>query len=159
MKTVQTIRTNKELADMLDDTKWAAHFNRDEIEMIASHMNVVLYNAGDVIFQEGDDEHYMAFIIDGEVEIRKQSSDETEKIIVTLSRRTHFGEMAFIDDQTRSATAVAKKGVTLLVLTRDNFDCLCDFQPTLGIKILKLIARLISDRLRMTTGRLVYVRS
>jgi CRP-like cAMP-binding protein len=148
-----------ELANMLDDTKWGHYFERYEIENIASYMTLMECAAGEVIFGEGDREHYMAFIVEGEVDIRKESSDNTERIVVTLTRRTHFGEMAFIDDEPRSATAVARTQVTLLVLSKDNFENLLEFQPKLGIKILKLIARLISQRLRETTGKLVFVRS
>jgi len=66
--------------------------------------------------------------------------------------------MAFIDEQSRSASAYAKDSVSLLLLTRENFEALIEARPKIGIKMLKLIARMISDRLRSTTGKWVYLR-
>ena len=54
------------------------------------------------------------------------------------------------------AGKIVRKDLTKLVLiTRNNFDKLTEEQPTLGVKILKKIARLMSLRLRQTTGVLV----
>lgn len=149
----------KEIANMLDDTTWGECFTRDEVEFVAKYMSVQFYEAGEIIFRQGDHQNYMAFIVDGEVDIVKESADSLEKIVVTLSRRTHFGEMSFVDDEPRSATALARTDVTLLVMSSINFENMIDDHPKLGIKILRNIAKLISKRLRMTTGKLVYTRS
>ncbi len=154
----RTVKSNTELANMLDDTNWGHHFDRSEVEHIASYMSLVSYIDGEKIFSEGDRERYMAFIVKGAIDIYKESRDGTEKIVVTLSRRSHFGEMAFIDEQSRSASAYAKNSVSLLLLTRENFEALIEAQPKIGIKMLKLIARMISDRLRSTTGKWVFLR-
>ncbi|MBF0482149.1 MAG: cyclic nucleotide-binding domain-containing protein [Desulfovibrionaceae bacterium] len=151
--------TPPSIADMFDETKWSVNFTRQEIELIASYMSVHAYEPGELIFREGDREHYMAFIVEGCVDILKETSDRTERLLVSLSRSTHFGEMAFVDDEPRSASATARDKTTLLVLSRDNFDCILANQPALGIKMLRNVAKMISQRLRMTTGKLVYFRS
>lgn len=149
----------REIANMLDETTWGECFTRDEVEIIAKYMSVQFYEQEEIIFRQGDHQNYMAFIVDGSVDIVKESADSLEKIVVTLSQRTHFGEMSFVDDEPRSATALARTDVTLLVLSSINFEALIDDFPKLGIKILRNIAKLISKRLRMTTGKLVYTRS
>jgi len=50
--------------------------------------------------------------------------------------------------------AAAEK-VTLVLITKMNFDRLLDKQPLLGIKRFRQIARLISLRLRQTSGILL----
>ncbi|MBF0482202.1 MAG: cyclic nucleotide-binding domain-containing protein [Desulfovibrionaceae bacterium] len=147
------------IADMFDDMNWSVNFTRQEIECIAGYMSVQTYEPGEVIFCEGDRENYMAFIAQGQVDILKENRDCTECVVVTLSRRTHFGEMAFVDDEPRSASAAARDKVTLLVLTLENFECILANQPCLGIKMLRGIASLLSQRLRSTTGQLVYFRT
>ena len=147
-----------ELANMFDDTKWGELFSRRDVETIARHLSLHTYEPGDQIFSEGDKENYMAFIVEGHIEILKESGDLTESILVTLGPRTHFGEMAFIDDEPRSASATARDKVTLLVLSKEHFENILTTDPPLGITMLKNIARLISQRLRSTTGKLVYLR-
>jgi CRP-like cAMP-binding protein len=52
------------------------------------------------------------------------------------------------------ATVVADTDVRLLILQRCEFDRLLDNQPKVAAKILLRIARLLSHRLRETTGQL-----
>lgn len=150
------MKTTQQIADLFDETRWAKDFDRDEVEVIARHMSVHTYSPDEYVFRQGDRQRYMAFIVEGEVDILKESADLTERIVVTLYRRTHFGEMAFIDDEPRSASAVARKHTTLLVLSTEAFDSICEKHPRIGLRMVKNIARILSQRLRMTTGRLVY---
>ncbi len=147
-----------EISNMFDETKWGRDFDRSEVEVIAKYLSLHHYVKGEEIFRQGDKERYMAFIVSGRIDIIKESHDCLEKIVVTLSPRTHFGEMAFIDEEPRSASAVARDEVTLLVLSRESFEHIAATYPAVGIKMLKNIARMISQRLRMTTGKLVYTR-
>lgn len=148
----------KDIANMFDETKWGKDFTRPEVEAIARFMSIHNYDKGQNIFKQGERQSYMAFIVDGRVDILKESLDDLEQIVVTLNPRTHFGEMAFVDDEPRSASATARDDVTLLVLSVDNFERILEQYPAIGIKMLRNIARMISQRLRMTTGKLVYTR-
>ena len=143
------------IADMLDDTLWGREFDRDEVEVISHYLFIHSYKKDEFIFREHDRQDYMAFITSGLVHIVKEREGERPKVISTLKARTHFGEMALIDNEPRSATAMAGQDVSLLVLTADNFEAVLREHPLLGIKILKKVARIISRRLRMTTGMLV----
>ncbi|MBF0482201.1 MAG: cyclic nucleotide-binding domain-containing protein [Desulfovibrionaceae bacterium] len=148
--------TVKVIADMFEEMHWSGDFTRDDAEIIACSLGLHTHEPGDCIFREGDDKNYMAFIAQGHVDIVKKSPDCTERVLVTLGPKTHFGEMAFIDDEPRSASATARDKVTLLILTRDKFDYLVGAYPALGVKMLRSITRLISRRLRQTTGNLAY---
>lgn len=147
------------IANMLDETKWGHEFDREEIEVIALYMSVQSIKKGEYIFRQGDKQNFMAFIIDGKIEIVKESSDSLEIIVVTLLPRTYFGEMSFVDDEPRSASAIAKEESTLLYLSSESFERICLEHPPIAMKILKNIAKMISQRLRMTTGKLVYTRT
>jgi CRP-like cAMP-binding protein len=147
------------IANMLDETKWGHEFDRSEIETIALYMSVQSIKKGEYIFRQGDKQNFMAFIIDGKIEIVKESSDALEIIVVTLLPRTYFGEMSFVDDEPRSASAIAKEESTLLYLSSESFERICVEYPPIAMKILKNIAKMISQRLRMTTGKLVYTRT
>ncbi len=147
------------IADMLDNTKWGKDFTRQEVDMIAKYMSLQHYKEGEHIFEQGDRQNFMAFIVEGKVDIIKESADSLEMIVVTLLPRTYFGEMSFVDDEPRSASAVARGPVTLLFLTTENFERISDDYPKLAFKVMRNIAKIISQRLRMTTGKLVYTRA
>lgn len=156
MSTSELIR---KMADMLDETKWGQDFTRDEVERLAGYMRVKHFLRGEQIFEQGERESYMAFIVKGTIEVLKESADTLETIVVTLHPRTHFGEMSFVDEEPRSATAVAKDDVTLLVLPKERFDAIIREDKDMAIKMLMKIAKTISRRLRTTTGKLVYTRT
>ncbi len=147
------------LADLLDETKWGRDFLREEIEVISRYMNLHSFEKGDYIFKQGERQDFMAFIVEGKIDIIKESADSLEMIVVTLMPSTYFGEMSFVDEEPRSASAVAREDSMLLFLSNENFERITKDHPQLAIKILRNIAKLISQRLRMTTGKLVYTRT
>jgi len=67
------------------------------------------YNAGDVIFRQGDKAEELFVIQSGTVEIRLGN-----RLLDTLPERSIFGEMALIDGAPRSATAIAATDVKLV---------------------------------------------
>ena len=66
-----------------------------------------------------------------------------------------IGEMSLIDGEPRSASVVADVPTTLVVLTGEGFARLSSDVPRLAVKILLKISKLISQRLRQTSGALV----
>ena len=65
------------------------------------------YKKGQVIFKEGDKADCMYDIRWGSVGIYANYGTKEEKLLTKLSTEEFFGEMGLIDDQPRSATAVA----------------------------------------------------
>jgi CRP-like cAMP-binding protein len=63
--------------------------------------------------------------------------------------------MALVDEEPRSASAVAAEEATLVVFTRESLVRLSDKVPALAFKLMQNIAKLISRRLRRTSGALV----
>ena len=79
------------------------------------------YQAGDLIFKEGDEGNLAYVVQSGEVEIIEEADGE-EKVLGTVGQGGIFGEMALIDSQPRMATARCSKGSTIIVITRAMFD-------------------------------------
>src|ERR1700710_3310265 len=64
------------------------------------------YDVGNVIFEEGSTGRELYVVLDGKIDIVKDSG-ATRTTIVTLGKGEFFGEMAVIDGSSRSATAIA----------------------------------------------------
>ncbi|MCK4448175.1 MAG: cyclic nucleotide-binding domain-containing protein, partial [Candidatus Marinimicrobia bacterium] len=61
-----------------------------------------------------------------------------------------FGELSLLDEEVRSASAIAKDHSTLLGFLRPDLFSLLERNPELGNKILLNLARVIGARLRKT---------
>ena len=143
------------IAARLDGLKFGAVFSWEEIRVMAGYLLEKFFPPGTVIIQEARRATSLAFIDKGTVTIQKEDVGAPERHIIDLSRDAVIGEIAFFDNEPRSATVVAKTDVALLVLTRERFDDLAAEHPELAIKVLFYVGRVLSRRLRHVTGRYV----
>lgn len=105
-----------------------------------------------IIFQEGDDGDFMGLIVEGLAEVRKENSEHESVKVSAEGTGRMLGEMALLDGEPRSATARFVKSGAILLLTKEAFDRILSQHPHLGISILLRICRMLSQRLRRTTG-------
>jgi CRP/FNR family cyclic AMP-dependent transcriptional regulator len=77
--------------------------------------------AGDTVFREGDAANQAYIVQEGEVAIEKLVEGKI-KVLGTIVRGGIFGEMGLVDDSPRMATARAKTGVTLIIVSRRMFS-------------------------------------
>lgn len=142
-------------AEMLDETQWSAEFVWREIEALARHLVAHSATRGTTIFAEGDPSRYLALVVKGRVDIVKRDSSGRDHVIFSLGPGKALGEMALIDREPRSATAVAATDTLLLLLTEEQFESLTKAYPGLGIRLVLKLAKMMSQRLRRTSGVLV----
>jgi CRP/FNR family transcriptional regulator, cyclic AMP receptor protein len=98
-------------------------------------------SAGSVIFREGDAAQGLFVIKSGQVRIQIGNKTVTE-----LSADSIFGEMALIDNEPRSATAVAVTDVELVAVSEKQFLFLVSQTPYFALKVMRVLAQ----RLRAT---------
>jgi CRP-like cAMP-binding protein len=125
-----------------------------DLKVIAQYMNCLDVGPGDVVFLEGEPGDYVCFVASGALEVSKASPAGQLTLLTTLSQGQSIGEMAVIEDAPRSATVVAQSAARLVTLSRRDFESLLATHPTIGISILKGIARVLSHNLRRTSGQL-----
>jgi len=103
------------------------------------------FKAGDIIFREGDNALDLFVIKSGQVRI--QIGNRT---VAELAPDTIFGEMALIDDEPRSATAVALTDVVLVPVSEKQFLFMVSQTPYFALKVMRVLA----TRLRETNKSL-----
>lgn len=130
-------------------------FDWKDIETLSDYMHAYSAPQGATLFNEGEIGTYMCLIIKGKVDIYKEDHSDHTKIVATISSGKTLGEMAIIDGEPRSATAIVAEPTTLAMLTKTNFQRIISENPDLANKILLKVARLLSQRLRHTSGQLV----
>jgi len=106
------------------------------------------YLAGEYIFYRGDPGIGLYIIREGEVSISRGNDDKDRITLATFNKGDFFGELAMIDGETRSASAVANSDTRLAVIFKPDLDEYIDKYPKKGIKILEGIAHIVAIRLR-----------
>ncbi|HEX9043632.1 MAG TPA: Crp/Fnr family transcriptional regulator [Candidatus Limnocylindrales bacterium] len=104
----------------------------DALALCAGSLRVRRFRRNETIFHQGDPADSLFIVASGSVKIVLPSPEGEEgAIIATLHRGDFFGELALLDDHSRSATAVAVEAAEVLTLRRDAFMTLVDTEPAL----------------------------
>src|SRR6476659_4113329 len=109
--------------------------------LTGNNIETLRVRAGGVIFREGEDADELFVIKSGYVRIQIGN-----RIVADLSANTIFGEIALIDDEPRSATAVAITDVELVPVSEKQFLFLVSQTPYFALKVMRVLAQ----RLRVT---------
>lgn len=112
------------------------------------------YRAGDRIFALGDHGDDLFLIRRGLVRIMLPLTAHTSHHVSTFGRGDFFGEMAFLDRDTRSADAIAFTDTELFVLSRADFDRFAEEHRVMALQLLEGLARALAIRLRYANTEL-----
>lgn len=129
----------------------------NNVERLSEYLNRVEYVPGETIFYENDSSDCLYIIQVGTVEISKISDKEGEEYVplVKLDEGNIFGELSFLTDSRRSASAVASTHVVLYEMHKRDFDSIIDEHPDLACKVYDAILNVLAYRLRRTDRKLV----
>jgi len=127
----------------------------DELSTFLGFCETKLIAEGEALWREGDYSHYAAFILSGKVGIKKRTEFEGKYMIVgTFGSGTVLGELCLLTDKPRSVTAVVFEPLDSIILSGDNFALLLAEHTQLGMKLLKHIFVITSERLTRSTDRI-----
>lgn len=126
----------------------------DEQESLMNYMSLYELAEGDTLFKEGQVGQYVAFVVEGTMEVLKKSITGVDIIITTVGQGYSIGEMSLVDKAPRSATLKARTKTTLAILAQNAFKLILEKHPAMGIKILIGFARFQTENLRKTSNRL-----
>ena len=88
----------------------------------------------------------MCIMVQGTVEVTRGS-----RRLATLGAGEHFGEIALLDEQPRSATVTSRERGSMMTIRRDALMELCQREPGLGNRVLLSLATSLAHRLRDTS--------
>src|SRR5205823_6038546 len=117
----------------------------EDLETLSRRVEEIVFEAGDVIFGQGDEGTSLFVVEDGAVEI-SLGEGRTRVILASLFPGQYFGELSLFDGSPRSATATAMKSSQLIRLDRAD---LVDFVNKNPAAALRIIAEM-GERLRQT---------
>lgn len=136
----------------IEDMKIFRYLSQNEISRVSNLLQRCSYNAGEVIFREGDEGNTMFLVSRGCVSILLDiGKGQRKKRVASFSKGVFFGDMALLEEKPRSATAIAEEDTEVYRLTRSDFLQLLEETPKIASKIQLGIARELSGRLRSTS--------
>ena len=109
---------------------------------------------GEHLFRAGAPGEGIYFVRKGTIKIMLPLADGRTVHLASFARGDFFGDMAFLDRETRSADAVAATRAWLFHLSRARFDALAPVRPELGYKVFHRLARALALRLRQADAQL-----
>lgn len=128
---------------------WAFGSFSDKKELLDSFagcFQVHLADAGADICVEGEEGKEAFLISKGLVNVTRTDPQTNQTLhLATLGEGDMFGELALIDDQTRSATVTAKSNVEIMVLSQDVFWSKLREDPEYLKSLLKVLTHRIRD--------------
>ena len=125
------------------------YLNYQELVKVANITDVRHFVGDEFVFTEGDPGDELFVVLSGKVRVQKGSTT-----IVTLGQGEHFGEMALVDKEPRSATVSAVEDTRVLVMKRADFLYFIKHERDLAVKLLWQFLGVLSARLRNTSREL-----
>jgi CRP-like cAMP-binding protein len=125
-----------------------------KLKLLAFTSDRVSYNAGQILFHQGDEGDAAYVILSGTADILVDS--ETGQIkVAKLEPNSIVGEIAILCDVSRTATVRAAEPLEVLKIRKDHFLRLLREFPEMTIEIVRVLA----SRLSHTTAELIDARS
>jgi len=138
----------------LQANSFFANLSEKEIRELLRVGSLDSYGPGEYVVRENDVSRHIYIILSGQIRIGKTLYAGDEKELTVLRPGEFFGEMGFLDEFPRSASASCVEEAAILRIDRDSFQRLAQRRPTIAYKVTLAIARTLSDRLRTSNNLL-----
>ena len=116
-----------------------------KIRLFENSTDFVTLPPGHVVFNVGDAGNHMYAVVGGAVDIVVRG-----QVIETIEAGGIFGEMALIEDQPRSASAIVKAEAKLVSVDRNRFLFMVQQTPFFSLQLLGIV----TARLRRLVERI-----
>lgn len=124
-----------------------------ELLRVLQVTEVTPYKNGDTVIKEGDRGEELYIVLSGKVKVLRGGAQ-----LAILSPGEHFGEMALIRSQPRSASVTSDGESELMVLRRRDFFEILRKEHQLAVKLLWQFLGVLADRLAETSKELGHAR-
>ena len=123
--------------------------DRAQLKLLAFTSEPVTFDAGHVVFRQGDTGDNAYVILEGDAEVVLENGGDGT-VIARLGRYQVFGEMALLTSSPRSTTIRAGSSLSMLAIRQDVFVRLVEENAPIAVGI----TRMLIDRLAKTNADL-----
>lgn len=138
-----------EITQLLKYSSLFRGLNETQLQRVAALARSEIYNAHDLIFSQDTPGDKMYIVGQGQVEVRVRDENGQPHSALYLGQGQIFGEMALIDQGTRSASVIAAQNqTTVYYIVSEDFSALCQQDTGIGYIMMRNIALDLSFKLR-----------
>ena len=112
------------------------------------------YRKDEMIFVEGEPGSELFIVQKGNIKITQFANDQ-EIILNIMKTNDIFGEMSLLDNQPRSASAVALDDVEILAISKKSFDDMIEKQPHIMSRIITHLSERIWNAYMLLSNTLI----
>ena len=131
-----------------------AKLERSKLKLLAFASALTRFEAGELLFREGEIGDSVYVIISGQAEVAIERLPQ-RLVLAEIGPDDVIGEIAVLCDLPRTATVRALTNLETLIIPRDVFYRLVTDTPTVGVDFMRLMA----SRFKRTLDRLIAERT
>ncbi len=120
--------------EILKKTEIFGVISENHLESIAKRMGEKQFEAGEILFKEGEQSNSLFIVVGGKIKIFSQGIE-----LATMYPGHLFGEMSAITDKERTASAQAKEKTQTLFLKRDALHYLIYEVPEISLGLMHVL--------------------
>jgi CRP-like cAMP-binding protein len=117
----------------------------DDLNLIAEKLELHTFPANTLIIKEGEAGDCLYLLKSGRVKVYAQNNEQQEIVLTYLESGDHFGEMALISGEPRSASVVSVSDVEVWELNRQVFDSLIMNNPSITLTLTHLLTQRLKE--------------
>lgn len=140
----------RDLARLLAANPFFASLGTEAVGAIAGLCVTRHFDAGRTIFMKGDAGDALYAVRRGQVRISSETDDGRRTTLNMMGPGDVFGEVALLDGQARTASALASEPTDLFVILRRDLLVLIERQPQVAVQLIELLCARIRWMSRRT---------
>jgi len=141
---------------LLEQTDIFRAVSAESLIDLARSLCYVRLSPGETRIWQGDQDHDVYIVIDGELEALRSEDDSTQ-LVGTIRPGETFGEMAFFSHEPRSATVRACGATECLVIREADLQILCSDHTSILMHIAGALTRRLARRDNLERSSLLTV--
>jgi CRP-like cAMP-binding protein len=146
--------TLEQVIKFLLETPLFEDLDSAELGEVVRVMQIQRVRPQHAIFKEGEEGDAWFVIYSGEADVEKRDPFRPKRKVATLGAHACLGEMAVLDDSSRSASVVARTDVTLFRFPSVPFQDLLEENNLAAYKLVHAMARTLCARQRRINQQL-----
>ncbi len=135
-----------------------SQMREEDLVGIAKKADHLIYQKGESIIKEGDQDTRLFVVQKGTVRVVKDLLGPNEKKLGIFGPYSYFGEMALIDEMARSASVIAREETHVLCLQQLDLQTELERAPAMALELLRMLSQRIRANetfLFKTLGRML----
>ena len=126
---------------MLNQLSIFSELAPEETEKLTQLSTTRTYPANTILVSEGDNTDSLYVVLEGEVKVFASDEQGKEIILNILGPSEYFGELALLDDESRSASVKTMKSTKVLVITKNDFKNSLTTDSEMAYNFIKALIR------------------